>query len=262
MMRLNDRRLLAQLVVVAICLFSGAATSFHASAQPQQGKCPTTRVSCPDMVNAGEPLTITANVNGGDPNVTPTYNWSVSAGAISSGQGTSTITVDTTSLTENSSVTATVELGGFDRECGYGSTVGSCTTSVMKKPEARKLDEYGALKPADENTRLDNFFIEMTNDPTAQAYLVYYSGRTSRPGDMKKMAARAKDYLVTKRGVDGQRVMTLDGGTREQATVELWLVPSGARPPQPKPTVDPAATKPAGPAKPTAPKKTPPRKKA
>jgi hypothetical protein len=262
MMKLNDRRLLAQLVVVAVCLFSGAAPSFHASAHPQQGKCPTTKVSCPDMVNAGEPLTMTANVSGGDQNVTPTYNWAVSAGTISSGQGTSTITVDTSGLTENSSVTATVDLGGFDRECGYGSTAGSCTTSVMKKPEARKLDEYGALKPADENARLNNFVIELNNDPMAQAYLVYYGGRTSRPGAVKKRAARAIDYLVTKRGVDGQRLMTLDGGAREQATVELWLVPAGAQPPQPTPTVKPAATKPAGPAKPAAPKKSPARKKS
>ncbi|MFL6276717.1 MAG: hypothetical protein ACJ74G_16130 [Blastocatellia bacterium] len=262
MMKLSDRRLFAVLVIMVVCLFSGAATSFHTAAQPQQGKCPTTKVSCPDMVNAGEPLTMTANVSGGDQNVTPTYNWAVSAGTISSGQGTSTITVDTSGLTENSSVTATVDLGGFDRECGYGSTAGSCTTSVMKKPEARKLDEYGALKPADENTRLDNFFIEMTNDPTAQAYLVYYSGRTSQPGGMKKMAARAKNYLVTKRGIDGQRLMPLDGGAREQATVELWLVPAGAQPPQLTPTVQPAATKPAGPAKPAAPKKTPARKKS
>jgi PKD-like domain len=262
MMRLNDRRLLAQLVVVAVCLFSGAATSVHASAQPQQGKCPTTRVSCPDMVNAGEPLTMTANVSGGDPNVTPTYNWTVSAGTISSGQGTSTITVDTTSLTENSSVTATVELGGFDRECGYGSTVGSCTTSVMKKPEARKFDEYGALKPADENARLDNFATEMMNDPTAQAYVIAYGGRSGQAGSAQKAADRAKAYLVTRRGLNAQRVVTLDGGYREQALTELWIAPSGAQPPQPTPTVKPAATKPAGPAKPTAPKKTPARKKA
>lgn len=261
-MRLNDRRLLAQLVIVAVCLFSGAATSFHASAQPQQGKCPTTRVSCPDMVNAGEPLTITANVSGGDPNVTPTYNWTVSAGTISSGQGTSTITVDTTSLTENSSVTATVELGGFDRECGYGSTVGSCTTSVMKKPEARKLNEYTTLKPADENVRLDNFFIEMTNDPTATAYVIAYGGRTGRVGDGQRAADKAKAYLVNKRGLDGQRVTAVDGGLREQATTELWLAPSGAQPPRATPTVDPSEIKPAKQTKPAAPKKTTPRKKS
>jgi hypothetical protein len=265
MMRLNDRRLLAQLVVVAVCLFSGAATSVHTSAQPQQGKCPTTRVSCPDTVNAGEPLTMTANVSGGDPNVTPTYNWTVSAGTISSGQGTSTITVDTTGLTDNSSVTATVELGGFDRECGYGSTVGSCTTSVMKKPEARKLDEYGALKPADENARLDNFAIELTNDPTAQAYVIAYGGRTSRAGNAQKAAARAKAYMVTQRGLDAQRVVTVDGGYREQALTELWIAPMGALPPQPTPTVDPAEVKSTSPTKPKTPamrKKTPARKKS
>ncbi len=45
-----------------------------------------------------------------------TYNWSVSAGTITSGQGTSTITVDTTGL-GGQSVTATVSIGGADPSC-------------------------------------------------------------------------------------------------------------------------------------------------
>jgi hypothetical protein len=261
MIKLNDRHRFALIVVVAVCFFSVASASFRASAQQSKTKCPKTMVTCPDTVNAGDALTFVADLRGGDQNVTPTYNWTVSAGTISSGQGTSVITVDTTGLS-GASVTATVDVGGYDRECGYGSTASSCTTSVTKKAEARKLDEYGALKPQDENARLDNFVIELQSDPTAQAYLVYYSGSSSRPGGVKKTAARAIDYLVTKRGLDGQRVMTLDGGMREQATLELWIVPAGAPPPQPTPTVKPAATKPASQVKPAAPKKPPARKKS
>ena len=54
--------------------------------------CPTISVSCPADVDLGAPITFTAS-GAGDMNVT--YNWSVSAGTISSGQGTSSITVDT-----------------------------------------------------------------------------------------------------------------------------------------------------------------------
>jgi hypothetical protein len=126
----RNERYRVTLIVAVVFFLSGA--SFHTAAQQSQSKCPTTKMTCPDLVKIGEKLTFTANVQGGDQNVTPTYNWTVSAGAISSGQGTSTVIVDTKGLTENTSVTATVELGGFDRECGYGSTVQSCTSSVEK----------------------------------------------------------------------------------------------------------------------------------
>lgn len=82
----------------------------------------------------------------------------------------------------DSTVTATVELGGFDRECGYGSVAASCTTMVLKKVDARKLDEYGSLKPKEENAKLDNFMTELNLDPTAQCYIIAYNGRTSRVG--------------------------------------------------------------------------------
>jgi hypothetical protein len=141
MMRLGDGRVFVLLAVIFVWLFSGAGTTFRATAQQPQSKCPTTKVKCPDLVNAGDNLTFTADLRGGDQQVTPTYNWTVSAGAIASGQGMSAITVDTKEVADGASVTATVEIGGFDRECGYGSTVASCTTDVKKKADARKLNE-------------------------------------------------------------------------------------------------------------------------
>ena len=62
-------------------------------------------------------------VPGGDPSVTPTYNWVVSAGVIESGQGTAKITINPEGA---SYTTATVEVGGFDRAC---ETVDSFTVS-------------------------------------------------------------------------------------------------------------------------------------
>jgi hypothetical protein len=121
---------------------------------------------------------------------------------------------------------------------------------AMKKAEPRKLDEYGTLKPKEENTRLDNFAIELQTDPAAQAYIVAYGGRASRAGDAQKAAARAKDYLVSKRSIDPNQVVILDGGNREQPVIELWVVPSGAQPPMPAPTIKPGEAKPASPAKP------------
>src|SRR5690348_6286479 len=110
-----------------------------ASAQEAALSCPTVNVSCPDSVEAGEELTFTAGVSDGDAHVDPTYNWTISAGTIRSGQGTSTIVVDTMDA-GGMTITATVDVGGFDRAC---STSQSCTTSVSEKgAPAAKFGEY------------------------------------------------------------------------------------------------------------------------
>jgi hypothetical protein len=204
-----------------------------------QISCPTVTVSCPDTGTAGTPVTFTANVTSGDTNVTPTFNWTVSAGTISSGQGTSSITVDTTGVA--GTITATVDVGGYDRSC---STSNSCTVSFPVNPPARKIDEYGNIRFNDEKARLDNYAIELQNDPTAQGYLVCYGGRTGRTGEAQRRCDRAKNYLVSTRGIDASRIVTVDGGFREELTVELWVVPSGATPPPNSPTVDPSEVKP------------------
>ncbi|MDQ3919889.1 MAG: PKD domain-containing protein, partial [Acidobacteriota bacterium] len=207
---------------------------------PTPPPCPTVSVSCPDTGTLGQPVTFTANVSGGDPAVTPTFNWTVSAGTISSGQGTSSITVDTTGVAGGTTVTATVNVGGYPASCSVSS---SCTTSFAKPQTARKVDEYGNIRFNDEKARLDNFAIELQNDPTSQGYLICYGGRRGRAGEAQARCDRAKNYLTTTRGIDAGRIMTVDGGYREDLTVELWVVPSGANPPTASPTVDPSEVK-------------------
>jgi hypothetical protein len=198
--------------------------------------CPTLSVSCPtELVEVGQSATVTANVSGGDPNASITYNWTVSSGTISGGQGTPSITVDTSSLSTGGTVTATVELGGVAPEC---QRTASCTFTVQQKAVPRKFDEYGNIAFNDEKARLDNFAIELQNDPGAQGYIIAYSGRRARANEAQARADRAKDYLVNTRGIDAGRIVTVDGGAREELTVELWIVPSGAAPPTASPTVD------------------------
>ncbi|MDT5159221.1 MAG: hypothetical protein QOH51_3578, partial [Acidobacteriota bacterium] len=141
---------------------------------PTPTPCPSVSVSCPDTGTIGQPVTFTANVSGGNPNVTPTYNWTVSAGTISSGQGTSSITVDTTGVSGGTTITATVDVGGYDRSC---STSSSCTVNFPLIKTPRKIDEYGNIRFNDEKARLDNYAIELQNDPTSQGYLICYGGR-------------------------------------------------------------------------------------
>jgi hypothetical protein len=46
-----------------------------------------------------------------------------------------------------------------------------------------------------------------------------------------------KPYLVDTRGVDAKRIVVINGGYREEWTAELWIVPKGATPPNPSPTL-------------------------
>jgi hypothetical protein len=188
--------------------------------------CPAVAVSCPSDVEQGSPITFTASVTGGDPNVTGTYNWSVSAGTITSGQGTSTITVDTTGI-GGQTVTASVDVGGYPPAC---ATTASCSTQVRTPPEInpRKFDEYGNIRFNDEKARLDNFAIQLQNEPGSEGYIIAYGTCT---GEGQARADRAKNYLVNTRGVDAARIFTIDGGCRADLTVELWIRPTGATAP-------------------------------
>ena len=196
---------------------------------PPPPPCPTVSVSCPTDVEANQPITFTASVSGGAEGASWTYNWSVSAGTISSGQGTSTITVDTASL-GGQSVTATVSIGGADPSCT--GTTASCTTTV-KPPQApaRKFDEYGNIRFNDEKARLDNYAIQLQNEPGSTGTIIVYG---SCQGEGQQRGDRAKDYLVNTRGIEAGRITVVDGGCRSELNVQLWVVPQGAA----APTVD------------------------
>jgi hypothetical protein len=164
-------------------------------------------------------------VTGGTPGVAATYNWTVSAGRIIDGQGTPSIRVDTTGLA-GQTVTATLAIGGYTLDCSA-----SCSVQFPVPVECRKFDEYPTISYNDEKARLDNYAIELQNDPTATAFVIVYPGQRGRPGDVQKQTTRLVDYLVNSRGISNQRIVTLVGPARSVLLVELWLCPQGARPP-------------------------------
>jgi len=183
--------------------------------------CPTVSVTCADTADEGQPITFTAQFNQGTPTVSETYNWTVSAGTITSGQGTSSITVDTKGL-GGQSVTATVEIGGVDPTC---NRTASCTTPIKPIVIPKKFDTYGNIRFNDEKARLDNYAIALQNEPGSRGAIVGY-GSCDEEG--QKRAQRAKDYLVNTRGIDAGRIDVIDGGCLPELEVQLWIVPQGA----------------------------------
>ena len=191
--------------------------------------CPAIEIICPTTIAIDQPLTFSSRATGGVPaNINPGYNWTVSAGTIISGQGTDTIKVDTKGLA-GQTVRATLSMGGYTLECSADCAV----TIPLPKLYSHKFDEFPDIARNDEKARLDNFAIELQNDPTATAYVVVYPGRTSKRGDVQNHSSRIIEYLVHSRGLDEHRIVTLVGAPREQLFVELWVTPQGAAPPTP-----------------------------
>jgi hypothetical protein len=95
--------------------------------QNQIPDCPRITVSCPDA-SPGEnkPIRFKASVTGGKPRSEISYNWSVSKGTISFGQGTAVIEVEVKGM-DREGLTATVELGGVDPNCNRAA---SCAWAI------------------------------------------------------------------------------------------------------------------------------------
>lgn len=85
--------------------------------------CPCTSIilSGPAEAEEGEPVTITANISGGEPDQVFSFHWSVSAGTIIAGRETSAITIDTRNVGETT-FTVTLDVGGMEPTCGHEAT--------------------------------------------------------------------------------------------------------------------------------------------
>lgn len=226
-------RRLAFTTAVALLPFAAVTPYTVVSRAAQQ--CPAIKVSCPDSIRPGEEVTFNAEVDTAASDIKNTFKWEVSAGTITGGQGTRSLKIDSTGLGGGQTITATVEVGGLPATCERKT---SCSVSVVQVIGCG-LDEYGDIPFEDEKARLDNLAIELQNDPTAEGYLICYGGRVGYEGEAQSRCDRAKDYISKTRDIEASRVVTVDGGFRESLTVRLIVVPSGATPPAPSPTVDP-----------------------
>ena len=214
------RRIIYHLAVIValISLATGATPR-----PPAAAECPTVTIDCSvGIVCPDEPTTFTATINGGDPSIQPTFKWTLSAGTITGGQGTPTITVDVTGL-GSQSVTATVELSGLTALTADCAKSASCKRQIGNCTYHRKYDEYGEISLREEKERLDNFAIQLKNETRVLGIIIVYGGLRAKRGDADARADRAKNYLINKHGIEAERIMTITGGNVEGSSVELWV---------------------------------------
>jgi len=202
--------------------------------EPRAVPCPrvTVQAQAAKVVRDGQPVTFVANIAGGDPKVVPMLLWNTNAGYIKDGQGTRKIEVDSAgagSLPERA-LTAQVWVGGYAPECVIQES-----GSVKIIAPAVKFGEFGELpqKAVTENLGVLAQFLSQSTD---NLYLFAYAGRKSERGFTPKNISRMKEDLVIA-GLSPRRIIAMDGGFREEPAFEFWIVPIGAEPPRPSPTV-------------------------
>ena len=210
------------------CNAFSSTTVLVTACAPVRPVCPAVEVTCPTSLGIDQPVTFTSRYQGGTAGINPVYNWTVSGGTIVEGQGTDTIKVDTTGLA-GQTIRASLSLGGYNLECAANCAV----TMPAPKLTGRRFDEFPDISRNDEKARLDNFGIEMQNDPSATAYVIVYPGKSGKRNEVQQHAGRIVEYLVNSRGLDQHRIVTLVGPVRDELQVQLWITPRGATPPNP-----------------------------
>jgi hypothetical protein len=205
--------------------------------------CPyDVRVDGPDKVTEGDLITFAA-FNSVAGVATPlNYRWRVfpETAKITSGQGTSAITVDTTGL-GNQTVRAELDVWDdvYADKCRQKN---QATTEIepIPEPEPRKpfmCDEFETRAFDDDKARFDNCVIQMNNIPDSQLYVIIYPGTdkiSTTRNTFEKLSKRTLDYFVRTRGVDPRRIQIVRWGSRPRTTYQIWIVPPGATPPVPQ----------------------------
>ena len=202
--------------------------------------CPYTfHMDGPGEIEEGDLVTFSA-INSGTAPVPLRYNWNVSAGRVTSGLGTPTITVDSTGLGDKT-ITASLDVNDevYDNKCKQSLTVPTHVKPqpippVVTPPQPFRCDEFPVKTHDEAKARFDNCVIQVQNTPDAQLYIVINPG-TDKAGASRnsynQLEKLARDYMVNRLHFDPRRLVIVKGPASQTSTFTMWIVPPGANPP-------------------------------
>jgi hypothetical protein len=178
-------------------------------------------------IAAGDTLVFIAGTK--DAEVHVTYNWSISAGTIISGQGTAKILVNTEGLS-GMFVTATVELKGLPAKCV------STASSSVEVIQAAQLVVSGTFTNGQELKNAVQKFIAATSfkdsSVTGTAFIYLYKKPSTTESAFKifqDAVAGAFEYNK----VLPYQYKIADGGAKNLSSYEFYLLAPGAKEPKP-----------------------------
>jgi hypothetical protein len=192
----------------------------------------------PERISEGDLVTFAA-INSGTTPIPVRYAWRVTPDAVrvTSGLGTSSITIDSTGM-GGQTINAELDVNDdvYDDKCRQLISVPTFVERLPppEEPKPFRCDEFASRSADEDKARFDNCVIQALNTPDAQLYVIIYPGtdRLSRTRNTyDRLSKRALDYMVKERGFDPRRISIVRGGERESTTYELWIVPPGAQPP-------------------------------
>jgi hypothetical protein len=79
--------------------------------------------------------------------------------------------------------------------------------------------------------QLDELAFQLAEHLGLKAYIITYAGKSARQNKAKDMGRMAREYLIKKRRISTNRVYAVDGGFRETAEFELYLLSDDMPPP-------------------------------
>ena len=97
-------------------------------------------------------------------------------------------------------------------------------------PDVFWLDKYGNIAWEDEKARLDNFAIQLMQEPNTIGYLYVQVGPVSCRGEAQARAVRATNYMTRVRGTNRNQIIWRDIGFGNHFEVSIWLAPRGKPP--------------------------------
>jgi hypothetical protein len=102
-----------------------------------------------------------------------------------------------------------------------------------------KFDEIRTLSSTDLKVRLDNLVASLQRGSSDNVvYLIAYAGPVACVGEAQRLNLRAKKYLMRKQAFAAGQLFLTDGGYRQEAMLEIWVLPSRLPRPEPNATIN------------------------
>jgi hypothetical protein len=115
------------------------------------------------------------------------------------------------------------------------------TSAILASGLPRKLLEKRSYDHGWESDMgaLDLLSNTLHDETDTTGLILVYGAKRGLRGDVERRIGCMKNYMTQRRGIPSDRIRVLRGGYRQEATIELWVVPTGAAAPTATPTLRP-----------------------